>query len=156
MAEDRAELTFDSKEWEDALKKISTKWSEIQKRKEFGGIIYSVVYEDIMDHFEKETGPNGSWASWSDSYEKHLVKIGRRGNKKLQFSGRLRQTITPTSWRPRTEGILFYNNAKTKGGYPYARGHDEGDEKLPQRNFMWLSRSGVSKLVEITLKWLSE
>lgn len=153
---DQAEFEFDDKQWQAILKKLNTKWKDIQNRKEFGGITSAIVFEDIMDHFSKEQGPDGKWDSWSESYDKHLKKIGRGGNKILQFSGKLRQTFTPTSWRSNQEGILFFNNAKTRTGFAYAEAHDEGGPKLPKRSFMWFSKNGMTKLVEQTLKWLSE
>jgi phage gpG-like protein len=151
-----ADFEFDDKQWQDILRKLNKKYEDIKNRKEFGGLISSTVYQDIMDHFEKEQGPDGKWKQWSDSYESHLRKIGRSGNKKLQFSGKLRQTFTPAKWRGVPDGILFFNNARTKNGFPYASAHDDGGGKLPQRKFMWLSKDGLQKLVEVTLKWLAE
>lgn len=111
---DQAEFTFESKEWQKILNRLNRKFEDIKKRKEFGGIISSVVFQDIMDHFDKEQGPDGKWQDWSSSYAKHMAKIGRSGNKILQFDGNLRQKFTPQSWRAKPDGILFFNNAKTK------------------------------------------
>jgi phage gpG-like protein len=152
-----AEIYFESEQWDQILSRLKKKYQQIENRKEFGGIISSAVFENVMDHFDKEVGSSGPWPSWSKSYEDHLKKIGRSGNKKLQFSGKLRQSFTPKNWRAKPEGILFYNNAKVKGsGFPYAAAHDEGGKQLPQREFMWLSAVGIKKLVDLTLKWLDE
>jgi len=151
-----AEFVFESEEWQKILKKIGKKWDDIKSRREFGGIISTSVYKDIMSHFDDERGPEGKWVKWSNVYADHLKKIGRSGNKKLQFSGKLRQAFQPSSWRPESDGVLFFNKALTKNGYDYARGHDEGDGKLPQRSFMWLSSKGLSSIIEQTQKWLSE
>jgi phage gpG-like protein len=161
MAEDSrafADIYFESEQWNKILKKIDKKWDDVKNRKEFGGIISASVYQDIIKHFEEEKGPEGKWDSWSDAYDKHLKKIGRGGNKKLQFSGKLRQNITPNKWRATPEGILFYNNAKTKGGFPYAEHHDEGKSSSQgnPRSFMWLSAVGIKQMVDKINKWLLE
>lgn len=152
-------ISFDSKEWDKILKKLRKKWNDIENRKEFGGIISSFVFADIMSHFEKEKGPDGPWVEWSKSYKDHLNKIGRSGNKKLQFDGKLRQSFTPTNYRASSDGVLFFNNAKTKTGFPYAYAHDNDEEprkKLPRRAFMWLSSQAINGIINATQKWLSE
>ncbi len=155
---DQASFEFEDKQWQSLLKRLNVKWKDIENRKEFGGIVSAIVYEDVIDHFDKEKGPNSKWSSWSDSYDKHLKSIGRGGNKILQFNGRLRQTFTPNSWKSKNDGILFFNNAKTKAGFPYAEHHDEGNStgKGQSRSFMWFSSKGMTKLVNQTLKWLAE
>ena len=150
MADNPAEFILESKEWDDLLKKLKRKYKDIEDRKEFGGIVSSVVYKDIMEHFDKEKGPDGKWQKWSDVYEKHLKKIGRSGNKILSFSGKLRQAFLPTNYKSMPEGVLFFNRVK------YAKRHDEGLAKMPKRKFMYLSPAGIKSLVEQTLKWLSE
>lgn len=155
---DAAEINFDSASWDASLKKIRNKWKDIESRKTFGGIIAVSVYQDIIKHFDMEEGPKGAWQAWSHAYEKHLKTIGRSGNKILQFSGRLRQSISPTAHRATSEGILFYDNAKTKSGFPYAQAHDEGGStkgRPPQRKFMWLSSRGMSNVVKSVESWLS-
>jgi phage gpG-like protein len=88
-----------------------------------------------------------------------LAKIGRAGNKKLQFSGKLRQSFTPQSFRTAPNQIIFFNNAQTKGGYAYAAGHDEGGStpgRPPKRKFMWLSKQANQNIRERILLWLKE
>jgi phage gpG-like protein len=155
-ANPQAELSFESEQWQKVIKRLDKKWDDIKNRKEFGGIIAASVYKDVMEHFDQEKGPDGKWISWSEAYAAHLQKIGRGGNKILQFSGNLRQRFTPQSWRSKAEGVLFFNNAKTKSGYAYARGHDEGQGKLPKRSFMWLSSKAIDSIIRQTLKWLEE
>ncbi len=151
-----ADIAFNSKEWQDILKDLRGKWNDLEARKTFGGIISTAVYQDIMEHFQKEEGPDAAWKQWSDGYLMALRRIGRAGNMKLQFSGKLRQSFMPQNYRSTAIGIVFYNNAKTKTGFPYAAAHDEGGPKLPQREFMWLSDKGMNNIVDRTLKWLLE
>lgn len=162
MAEEKssfAEVYFESKQWEKVINSIEKKWDDIKYRREFGGIISATVFQDVVDHFEDEKGPDGPWSAWSKSYEKHLQKIGRAGNKKLQFSGKLRQRFTPNKWRPAPDGILFYNNAKTKSGFEYAEAHNNGGStsgRPPKREFMWISAIGIKKMVDRINEWLTE
>jgi phage gpG-like protein len=155
---------FDSKEWDRILKKLESKWTGLGKtnspvKRALSDVISIFVYKDVMDHFDKEKGPEGSWQEWSDIYAAHMRKIGRGNNKKLQFSGKLRQTFTPGSYRSNSDGIVFYNNAKTKGGFPYAAAHNDGGSKSgrpPQREFMWLSDKGLKGIIGSIEDWLKE
>jgi phage gpG-like protein len=153
---DAAEIKFDAVEWEKTVSEIRGRWEDIKTRTEFGGIVSSIVYADIMEHFAKERGPEGKWTKWSDTYADHMKRIGRAGNKLLQFNGNLRQKFLPQNWKGTSDGILFFNNAQTKSGFPYAFAHDEGGPKLPQRKFMWISPRAMSKILTQTIQWLAE
>ena len=150
-----AEFVFDGKPWQEMIASVRKKWDDIEARKTFGAIVSSKVYADIMDHFAKEQGPGGKWQPWSAAYAEHLAKSGKGGNMILQDSGRLRQSFAPTSWVGNDDGILFFNNAKTKGGFPYAKAHNEGGPRLPQRQFMWLSERGLDGIIDVVEKWLN-
>ena len=162
-----AEFSFDDKQWQRIIKKIDKKIEATKifgfgggkETQEFAGIISSVVYRDIINHFADTRGPDGPWADWSKTYADHLQKIGRSGNLILQFSGRLRQSFTPQNYRAVSGGVLFYNNAQTKGGFPYAKAHDEGGRKEgrpPKRKFMWLSNQAMADIVRQVKSWLAE
>jgi len=118
---------------------------------EIVGAISAVVFRNIMDHFKNESGSDGEWAAWSKSYARYMNKIGRGGNKKLQFNGKLRQNFMPEKRRLLSDGIEWFNNAKTKSGFPYAAAHNYGGPKLPQREFMWVSDSALDTITEIVL-----
>jgi len=181
MAIDFSEMKFDSAEWQKIMKRVHSKWDDIKHRKEFGGLVSAIVYQDIDDHFDKEMGPDGKWEPWSASYvmaiqgraawryvgnrlvmfdayqvEEYGIKPPRKMGKILQATGRLRNSFKPTSWKNKDNGVIFINKAKTKDGFPYAKANNAGGPKLPQRQFMWFSPKGLKKLADITLKWLSE
>ncbi len=147
-----AEFVFDDEGWQRILKQIKSKWDDIRKRKTFGGIISAAVYKDLITHFEQERGPNGKWEPWSKIWAERRQAMGRGGGKILQLSGKLRQGIIPKNWRGTQEGVLFYNNVV------YANAHDQGNKKkhLPQRQFMYLSKSGLQSVIDQTEKWLAE
>ena len=126
------------------------------KRKPVLGLLSANIFADIMEHFQHETGETSRWKKWSDSYDKAMKARGRGGNKILQDSGRLRQTFKPTSYRVMGDGVMWYNNAKTKDGAPYAYYHNEGGKKLPKREFMWLSQRAMSKIESELLQFIAE
>lgn len=154
MADSSAQFKFEDKQWQKFLKKLNIKWKDIENRKAFAVLASGIAFGDIIEHFEKETGPDGSWRKWSTIYEKHLKRIGRLGNKKLQFSGRLYKSITPEEGKFRTNslGVLLYSNVK------YAATHDYGDSSrnIPKRQFMYISRAGMDRLIFNTEQWLNE
>jgi hypothetical protein len=86
-----------------------------------------------------------------------MEQIGKSGNKILQDTGRLRQTFVPTNYRAVSGGIVFFNPAKTKSGFPYAAAHDEGFAKGgKKREFMWLSEIAMEEISDSALNWLME
>lgn len=120
----------------------------------FGMALSAVVFQDIIDHFENEEGPDGPWEPWSKIYADAMSRRGKGGNKILQDTGRLRQTFLPTSYRKVGEGILWFNNARTGSGFPYAAAHDEGGDQLPARTFMWTSEDASERIAEVTLNYV--
>lgn len=141
------------------MQKRTAKYAKSDK--EYVNIISLKVHEDVTRHFENEKGPDGKWRAfngrkWSDSYTKFLHKIGRGGNQILQFSGRLRNNFKPADWRTTNEGILWFNDAKTSKGFPYASAHDKGGGKLPKRSFMWLSDKMGKTIEVLTLAYIRD
>lgn len=119
-------------------------------------LLSAIVYPDIINHFEKQSGPMGKWTRWSDSYKIQMARLGKENNLILQDSGRLRQNFKPQSVRTTKEGILWFNDAKTKKGFPYAFAHNEGGPKLPKREFMWLSDDAMEKVEEQSIQFFFE
>ncbi len=152
------EAIFDDKEIQEFFDKLKRKNISIEQgSRQLAGIISANVYRDIMGHFDKEEGAGGeAWQGWSEIYAEHMEKIGRGGNKILQDNGRLRNSFVPSNYRVVSGGVVFYNSAKTKDGFPYAQAHDEGGPKLPQREFMWLSEIAMEEIADATINWLLE
>jgi phage gpG-like protein len=143
-----AEIVLEDKKIQEFFKKTLKNMKDIENgESSFIGIVGATVFKDVIDHFSKEQGQDGPWAPWSKVYQRHMMKIGRQGNKKLQFTGRLRQTFKPTDSRKVSGGLVWYNNAMTKNNFPYAQAHDEGIGS-PQREFMWLSPTAVETIAK--------
>lgn len=152
MAEN-AQAIFDSKEADLMLQRLKEKAKKIPNAdKVLQSLLSNIVFQDIDEHFDRQEGPNGGWKKWSNIYQEHMDKIGRGGNKILQFTGILRQSIRPG---PAKSGqYTWVNPAQTKDGFPYARAHDEGGKQLPQREFMWLSDKGMDRAADTMMKYL--
>jgi len=149
------EIEFDSEaaeKWLDNI--IHNTESAKRANKAYADALSIFVYRDVLEHFERETAPEGPWAAWSKAYDRHMKKIGKGSNKILQDSGRLRNTFTPDSRDEKKGGIVWYNNAKTASGFPYAAAHNEGGPTLPKREFMWLSDSALDKMAEASLTFI--
>lgn len=177
---DAASIDYEDKSLADVLSKLRLKVTSIHKTPEMRGIISSVVFKDIIRHFEDEKGPKGKWAPWSKSYRDainrtvafryfrgRIVPITdpdqlkkfpppRKPGKILQATGRMRNSLMPQNYKVLSDGLLFYNKAKTKDGFPYAKAHDEGGPKLPQRKFMWLSKEGAKDILGQIMIWLKK
>ena len=152
-----ADITFefDSREAQLFFSNINKRSKDIkEKTKAYADGIASFVVGDVLRHFEKESGPDGKWKPWSKLYAEHMQRIGKGGNQILQLTSNLKNAIKPTHYRRSGDGIYWYNDAKTKGGYPYAWGHDTGDGRLPKRSFMWLSDRAMETVSQFTLAFL--
>ena len=151
------EATFDDKELKDFFANLRIRLLRVKGAEtRYMGLLSALVYQDVQDHFKREEGSGGPWAAWSLSYRKRMQKIGRSGNKILQWSGKLRQNFKPSDWRRSGESFIWFNDAKTKSGFPYAWLHEEGGPNHPQRDFMWLSSSAVEKIADQTLNFILE
>lgn len=121
-------------------------------RKAYGGFIGKIVFADVLDHFEKERGPDGKWKRWSDLYRERMVKQGKGGNRLLQDSGRLRGGFQPGRFRAQKGQVTYFNPQKTKSGFPYAAHHNDGaSDGSNSRRFMWLSKDALQDVSKATL-----
>ena len=147
---------FDDKEVKKFFDQATANLKEIKGGgKKYLATLGSIVFRDIVEHFEQQKGPDGTWKAWSNIYAEHMRRTGRGGNKLLQFNGRLRQNFKPTSVRTSSKGVHWYNDARTKSGFPYAFAHDEGmNDRPPQRQFMWLSDKALDEIENQTLEFM--
>lgn len=148
---------FDDKEVREFLNQIDSRLKNIKGgKKEYTGLLSAIVYGDIIKHFESEQGSDGPWAKWSQFYKEKMDAEGKGGNKILQDTGRLRNNFKPSKVRRVNQGFLWFNDAQTKSGFPYAAAHDVGGSQLPKRDFMWLSEDAMKKIETQTLQFILE
>mgnify|MGYP003609601974 CR=1 FL=1 len=150
-----ARITFDSDKARRFFRQVHTNVKEIsQAHRSYVDAISVLVFQDVMDHFKREQGSDGKWKNWSKLYAERMAALGKGGNKKLQDSGRLRQSFMPKNYRAKSTGIQWYNPAKTKAGFPYAAAHDLGGDVLPKRDFMWLSNKALQRISQLTAEYM--
>lgn len=136
-----AGVVLKDKKVQKLLKDLIKNQKDITDRnRAFIGIMSAVILKDILDHFEKQLGPSGSWKPWSNKYRKRMIALGKGGNKILQDTGRMRQGWQPTNIRTTKAGILWYNPVK------YSGFHDSGTRDIPQRQFTWLSSRAIREI----------
>jgi len=151
------EVEFQDEGIQALLTDLADRLAQIEDgNRKYGGLLSANVFRDIMDHFEQQEGSEGKWKQWSFWYTQQMEKNGKGGNKILQDTGRLRQSFKPQNWRSVKNGYLWFNNAQTKSGFPYAAAHDEGGERLPKRDFMWLSDNTMEEIAVQTLLFLMD
>ena len=149
------EIEFEGTAAKNFLKALDKNFKNIAKSDNvYGNLLASIVYRDVIEHFKDESGETSKWEKWSDSYDAAMKKRGKGGNKILQDSGRLRNAFKPSNYKSISGGFFWFNNAKTKNDFAYAKGHDEGYGKLPKRQFMWLSAKAIRSIGDQTLKYL--
>lgn len=150
------EIKFDSKKALQFFDTMAKNLSDItEKQKLYVNSISPFVFRDYIEHFDKEMGPTGRWKSWSAVYRERQIKRGKGSNKILQDNGRLRNTFKATNYRKAPEGVLWFNDAKTAKGFPYAAAHEDGDGNLPKRSFMWLTQKAIDNIAKTTVAFLT-
>ena len=127
-------------------------------------------HKDIVDHFEREEGPQGRWAPLKEGTQRHregkipkrsakqIAGIEKRTGKKfvggvkiLQDTGRLFNSILPTNVKKvNDDTIMAFANVN------YSAVHDRGSKKknIPQRKFMWFTRAGLELMRKIIVDGL--
>lgn len=155
----KKQIAWSDKKMQKFLRKIVRKGKKVNDyTRSYVGLIQSFIFADIINHFEEEEGgPNKDWPFWSDSYMDHMINVGKFTNKILQDTGNLRQNFKPTNWRATQKGLVFFNDAKTKDGFPYAAAHNNPPNirpKLPRRRFMWLSSKARRMVLATTVEFM--
>lgn len=95
--------------------------------------IATQMYRDVMDHFDKEMGPQSKWKQLSPiTIENRRKGKGRGSDKILQDTGLLRASIKPNNTK---------DSASVGTNLNYAEKHQYGYKNIPQRKFLWLSKA---------------
>jgi phage gpG-like protein len=109
-------------------------------------------WRDVVDHFTKETGPDGKWAPLSKSTIAARKKGKRKGGGQriLQDTGILRQS--------NRFQVVNGDEAHVYNQVPYAAFHDSDDPRkgnLPQRKFMYLSDTARISVAKTIIRYIS-
>ena len=114
-------------------------------RSDVNKLIATAGHANVMKHFSDERGPDGKWKSWSSEYAERMNAKGKGGNKILQDTGNLRQTVKPG--HSDSEAYILADSE-------YAAAHNFGTSKLPKREFMFIDDDGFEKIENGILKIL--
>ncbi|HDY90406.1 MAG TPA: hypothetical protein ENH82_20085 [bacterium] len=158
-------VKFDNKIFKKYIKEVA------QRTKRGSDILKAAAatfgFKDIIDHFKKESGPEGKWKERSTFTQEFYLAIQKgatdppegtaRGayrttNKILQLTGNLRKSFLPTNIKKvNNQSVLMFTKV------PYAGGHEFGNKKtnLPERSFMWLSASAMEKMNRMILRLIA-
>lgn len=138
-----------------------------------------LMYKDVMNHFKDESGPKGSWPKLSSATEENRRKGKGSGSaKKLQDTGMLRNSIKAENTKNEAKvgtnliyapihnygGTIPARRVEPKdkqalrfyiGGQAYfSKGHDIPATKIPQRKFLWISKSIQDQIKSIIGKFV--
>jgi phage gpG-like protein len=104
-----------------ALKALGEITARAENPARYMRVVSTQMHRDIIEHFDRESGPSGSWKAWSPKYAAWRAK--HKPGKILHFSGAgLRETLRISSGK---------NYASVGSALDYAPTHDSGD---PTRN----------------------
>ncbi len=137
-------VTLDVSEWAAFIANTTDKMKRLAVS--MYSIITTYAYQDIIDHFRKETGPEGDWADRQEPYKSYIE--GKGYTKILQVTGNLRQSISFS--RPDSSSIAVIANA------PYSGSLDEGNKGMPARPFMWLTDRAQDKMMNAIMGFIEE
>jgi phage gpG-like protein len=145
-------ISLKTKEIDKSLNKIDKAADRLKKNKRVLFLKWSILgFKDITKHFKAQSGPKGRWKPLAAS----TIRARRKGKGKgsariLQDTRELHKSLMPGIGLKdfqRNRLILFTN-------VPYAKKHDEGKGRIPQREFMWLGRDAKKNIKEQTIKFM--
>ena len=139
-------ITVEDKELNERLSKIV---SQLKNKIPFHKQALIFMRQDVLKHFDQKKGSNGSWPPVSQKYALIKSKKGRDPGNVLQFSARLKQSISEIGQATEDEASIGTN-------LPYAPTHQFGRGNIPQREFLWLSSDAKDKIVELAKKYFFE
>jgi hypothetical protein len=159
-----ADIEIDIKEWDGLFALISSNLKRAQKILKVA--VQAFAFQDIIEHFRNEEGPDGKWSPRSPATQHRYAMINsgqwrppkgmkagsfNPSNKLLQLTGFLRQSIIPTNIKNEgNDGVRLFATAK------YSGRHNDGTGGMPKRSFMWASESAQEKMVNMIAQMVME
>lgn len=145
-------------EWQQQMRLIGARAKDFNKVMVAGLNIFG--FRDIAQHFRDEKGPDGMWPERSEWTQMEYLRRNKTnsvydpGNKLLQLTGRLRQSLI----RGGNSGArgIGKNVVAISSNVEYSGKHDEGEGRIPQRKFMWLSDGAIESMNKLILDFLTD
>ena len=140
MAKDKEPIVikFNRKKVVNRLIKLSEKFVPAP----FLKIIKTSLLAEIEENFATEGTSSGEkWKAWSTKYKKHMVKIGKPGNKILTDSAFLKNSF---------KGEISGDKLTIGTAVEYAAIHNFGHKKkkMPKRPFLRFSKETMEGILE--------
>lgn len=163
-----AQISFDTTAWDSWLKLLGMRMKS--KGADFLQAAWLTIgFKDIIEHFEKEEGPNGVWPIRAFDTNRRYDKISRgewsppkgmrkgsfkSSNKLLQLTGTLKKSLL----RGGSVSKKGHDAIIIQSPVEYSGTHEYGDNKrnIPARSFMWLSASAMDKMANFFLEMLTK
>lgn len=98
----------------------------------------TLMQGDVFRHFQNEEGESGHWKALKSATVKYKAKHG--WSMMLQNTGRLRQSNYPSGGK---------DYAQILNDTIYAATHQFGRDKIPQREFLWVSDPAMEKISDM-------
>lgn len=116
---------------------------KLKDYKRLFAVLSPFVYQDIIDHFAKEQGPDGKWKARSEFTKMAYEKQGKSGRKLLQVTGALRQSILPGQMVEKQSG----STAEYIANIVYSGIHNYGGTIKAKGRFLYLpiTKKGVNR-----------
>jgi len=129
---------------DDKVKKQLQELSRRAKRPEEAmKLVANAMRRDVLQHFDAERGENGSWKDLKPATWKWKQAHGY--TRKLQNTGQLRRNNT----------LISGNDwAGVENTLSYARTQNYGSNKVPAREFFWLSKQAMQHIVGLVKNYI--
>lgn len=162
----RVTITSETSGWEDLIKELFKNVGRAQKL--LAVAAQAFAFQDIIQHFSDESGPDGPWQPRSEKtqFRYAMIQAGNwkapfgmaagsfsPTNKLLQLTGNMRKMLVPTNIEEvGDDAIRIFDNAI------YSARHNYGDPSsgTPQREFMWLSDTANQKMADAISQMIVE
>lgn len=156
-------IILDDGEWKNFLNSAKSKSADFGKYLLAAANLFG--FRDIIDHFSKQSGPEGPWPKRKPETDRAYDIMGgvySSSNNLLVLTGNLRKSFLPGSRYSRRVdrlSVKLFSNPSLE----YARIHDEGGEfkawgkynaTMPQREFMWLSDKAKGLILNMVMNEL--
>lgn len=138
-------ISVTSKDAESHIGKLADR---LRNNQSLWNVIGQKLHSNIVrDHFNKEENRNGDkWPRWSKNGKTYSSRPwGRGGNQMLRDNGTMRN------------GIYFKsggNSADIVSPVSYSKFHHTGTRHMPKREFMFIRKDEIGKLVSYMIREL--
>ena len=134
-------ITIDDKK---AVKRIQGMLDRVKNKQNALKAISNMMRDDVLDHFKQEKDPSGKWKDLKPATWKWKRSKGK--TKMLQNTGALRRGNIPKNTS---------KEAMVVNAIEYAIKHEKGTGVVPQRRFLWLSKTSLNRIMNYMASYIT-